>query len=425
RDGGRDGARDRFQNRDRDQGRDAGRDGGRDRAVAVEVPVGESERFNAGPADDLIWGRHAAQAALESDRPIHRIWCTPEMRFQPRFLQLLREAKSGGVLVEEVTWARLGQLTDGAVHQGIVLQAAAADTLDLGSLVDGCRDLGEPPLLMALDGITDPHNLGAIVRSAEALGAHGLVLPQRRSAGLTGSVAKVAAGALEHLPVARVVNLNRSLETLKNEGYRVIGLAGEAGVSLSEADLDGPLVIVTGSEGSGLSMLTRKHCDQLVRIPLRGATPSLNASVATAMVLYEVARRGWMKQIKGSAPAPRIVRPQIPVPPAITAPAAPVEAAESDTATALQSDQPSTQDQVSVQDAFAVEEPFAVEEAFSGEEQRRADQILAEVVAELGSSNAEPAELDEPAAASEAVADTIELGLSADLPTTFSSDIQL
>ncbi len=172
-----------------------------------------------------------AQAALESDRPIHRIWCTPEMRFQPRFMQLLREAKAGGVLVEEVTWARLGQLTDGAVHQGIVLQAAAADTLDLGSLIDGCRTIGEPPLLMALDGITDPHNLGAIVRSAEALGAHGLVLPQRRSAGLTGSVAKVAAGALEHLPVARVVNLNRSLETLKEEGYRVVGLAGEGGVS--------------------------------------------------------------------------------------------------------------------------------------------------------------------------------------------------
>jgi 23S rRNA (guanosine2251-2'-O)-methyltransferase len=154
-----------------------------------------------------------------------------------------------------------------------------------------------------------------------------LVLPQRRSAGLTGSVAKVAAGALEHLPVARVVNLNRSLETLKEEGYRVIGLAGEAGVALSEADLDGPLVIVTGSEGSGLSMLTRKHCDQLVRIPLRGATPSLNASVATAMVLYEVARRGWMKQITGSAPAPRIVRPQLPNPPqSVQEPEAPADA---------------------------------------------------------------------------------------------------
>jgi 23S rRNA (guanosine2251-2'-O)-methyltransferase len=167
---------------------------------------------------------------------------------------------------------------------------------------------------MAVDGLTDPHNLGAIVRSAEALGAHGLVLPQRRSAGLTGSVAKVAAGALEHLPVARVVNLNRALDTLKREGYRVVGLAGEGTVSLEEADLDGPLVIVTGSESDGLSMLTRRNCDQLVRIPLRGATPSLNASVATALLLYEVARRGWMKGLKGSQPAPRIVRPQLPAP---------------------------------------------------------------------------------------------------------------
>jgi 23S rRNA (guanosine2251-2'-O)-methyltransferase len=236
------------------------------------------------------------------------------MRFSPKFLQLLREAKSSGVLVEEVTWARLGQLTGGAVHQGITLQTAAAETLDLPTLMEGCATIGEPALLMAVDGLTDPQNLGAIVRSAEALGAHGLVLPQRRSAGLTGSVAKVAAGALEHLPVARVVNLNRALDTLKQEGYRVVGLAAEGTVSLEEADLEGPLVIVTGSEGDGLSMLTRRNCNQLVRIPLRGATPSLNASVATALLLYEVARRGWMKGLSGSQPAPRLVRPQLPAP---------------------------------------------------------------------------------------------------------------
>ena len=368
----------------------------------MDAPSGESERFNAGPADDLIWGRHAAQAALESDRPIHRIWCTPEMRFQPRFMQLLREAKAGGVLVEEVTWARLGQLTDGAVHQGIVLQAAAADTLDLGSLIDGCRTIGEPPLLMALDGVTDPHNLGAIVRSAEALGAHGLVLPQRRSAGLTGSVAKVAAGALEHLPVARVVNLNRSLETLKEEGYRVIGLAGEAGVALSEADLDGPLVIVTGSEGSGLSMLTRKHCDQLVRIPLRGATPSLNASVATAMVLYEVARRGWMKQITGSAPAPRIVRPQIPSTPLAT----------TATAAAAVADAP-TRD---VEDMDELD-------AFSPEETQAAQQVVDQVVSELTGDHSAP-EFDAPDASSEPQPDLV-LTLAPGAADGFSGDIKL
>jgi 23S rRNA (guanosine2251-2'-O)-methyltransferase len=244
------------------------------------------------------------------------------MRSAPKFLQLLREAKASGVLVEEVTWARLAQVTGGSVHQGIALQTAAAETLDLSALIEGCSELGEPPLLLALDGITDPHNLGAVVRSAEAMGAHGLVLPQRRSAGLTGSAAKVAAGAMEHLPVARVVNLNRSLEKLKDSGYRVIGLAAEGDVTLMDVDLEGPLVLVTGSEDQGLSLLTRRHCDQLVRIPLRGITPSLNASVATALCVYEVARRNWMKDIHGQAPSPPIVRPQVktqevarPVPP--------------------------------------------------------------------------------------------------------------
>ena len=285
---------------------------------AAESP--EGEHFAGAAPSDLIWGRHSSQAALESGRPIHRIWCTPEMRFSPRFLQLLREAKASGVLVEEVTWARLGQISGGAVHQGIVLQPAAAETLDLPSLIEGCRGTGESPLLIAVDGLTDPQNLGAIVRSAEALGAHGLVLPQRRNAGLTGSVAKVAAGALEHLPVARVVNLNRSLETLKDEGYRVIGLASEGSITLEEADLDGPLVVVTGSEGDGLSLLTRRHCDQLVRIPLRGTTPSLNASVATALLLYEIARRGWMQGLRGNSPAPRLVRPALPTAAAVAEP---------------------------------------------------------------------------------------------------------
>ena len=272
---------------------------------------GTAEASPAKPvADDLIWGRHATQAALETGRPIHRIWCTPELRSATKFLQLLREAKACGVLVEEVSWARLGQITGGSVHQGIALQTAATETLDLGTLIEGCADLGESPLLLALDGVTDPQNLGAVVRSAEAMGAHGVVLPQRRSAGLTGSVAKVAAGALEHLPVARVVNLNRSLETLKDAGYRVVGLAAEGDVTITDVDFSGPLVLVTGSEDQGLSLLTRRHCDQLVRIPLRGITPSLNASVATALCVYEVARRNWMKDIHGQAPSPPLVRPR-------------------------------------------------------------------------------------------------------------------
>ncbi len=283
----------------------------RNSSYVSENPLNKREQegvFEKDSSSDLIWGRHATQSVLESGRPIHRVWCTSELRSSHKFLQLLKDVKSRGVLVEEVTWARLGQLTNGGVHQGIVLQIASAPTLDLKTLVNGCSALDESPLILALDGLTDPQNLGAIVRSAEALGAHGLVLPQRRSAGLTGSVAKVAAGALEHLPVARVVNLNRSLEELKQFGYRVIGLAEEGDLTLSEVDLEGPLVVVTGSEDKGISLVTRRHCDQLVRIPLRGVTTSLNASVATALLLYEVARRGWMKSLLGQAPSPRSVR---------------------------------------------------------------------------------------------------------------------
>jgi 23S rRNA (guanosine2251-2'-O)-methyltransferase len=314
------------------------------------------------------------------------------------------------------------------VHQGIALQTAAAETLDLPTLIEGCAAIGEPALLMAVDGLTDPHNLGAIVRSAEALGAHGLVLPQRRSAGLTGSVAKVAAGALEHLPVARVVNLNRALDTLKREGYRVVGLAGEGTVSLEEADLDGPLVIVTGSEADGLSMLTRRNCDQLVRIPLRGSTPSLNASVATALLLYEVARRGWMKGLKGSQPAPRIVRPQLPAPA--------LGAAREDTTIDSQAPASEAAERISVEsDAHSIHgdssEPPQGPGAFLKEHDASYPEPGA-AVEEPGTNGEEPGlSLDQPGAILEVqaaqVLDQAFLGLemTSPSPAGFNGDIQL
>ena len=281
------------------------------RRVENKEPLTYSENFTKTLSDDLIWGRHSTEAALLGGRPIHRIWCTTELRSTPKFFQLLKDSKASGVLVEEVSWSRLGQLTSGAVHQGIVLQIAATKTHDLKNLINACKTFGDSSLLLALDGLTDPQNLGAIIRSAEALGAQGLILPQRRSAGLTGSVAKVAAGALEHLPVARVVNLNRSLEKLKNEGYTVLGLAEEGPSTLSEIKFQGPLVVVVGSEDKGISLITRRLCDQLVRIPLKGVTTSLNASVATSIFLYEVARCRWMRSISGQAPSPRLLKPQI------------------------------------------------------------------------------------------------------------------
>ena len=274
-------------------------------------PLAYSESFTKTLSDDLIWGRHSTEAALMGGRAIHRIWCTSELRSTPKFFQLLKDSKASGVLVEEVSWSRLGQLTNGAVHQGIVLQIAASKTHDLKNLVEACKAFGDSSLLLALDGLTDPQNLGAIIRSAEALGAQGLILPQRRSAGLTGSVAKVAAGALEHLPVARVVNLNRSLEKLKDEGYTIVGLAEEGPSTLSELKFQGPLVVVVGSEDKGISLITRRLCDHLVRIPLKGVTTSLNASVATSIFLYEVARSRWMRSITGQDPSPRLLKPQI------------------------------------------------------------------------------------------------------------------
>ncbi len=281
------------------------------RSLEINEPLSYSESFTKTLSDDLIWGRHSTEAALLAGRPIHRIWCTSELRSTPKFFQLLKDSKASGVLVEEVSWSRLGQLTNGAVHQGIVLQIAASKTHDLKNLIEACKAFGDSSLLLALDGLTDPQNLGAIIRSAEALGAQGLILPQRRSAGLTGSVAKVAAGALEHLPVARVVNLNRSLEKLKDEGYIIVGLAEEGSSTLSEIKLEGPLVVVVGSEDKGISLITRRLCDQLVRIPLKGITTSLNASVATSIFLYEVARSRWMRSISGQDPSPRLLKPKI------------------------------------------------------------------------------------------------------------------
>ena len=281
------------------------------RSLENKEPLSYSESFTKTLSDDLIWGRHSTEAALLAGRAIHRIWCTSELRSTPKFFQLLKDSKASGVLVEEVSWSRLGQLTNGAVHQGIVLQIAASKTHDLKNLIEACKAFGDSSLLLALDGLTDPQNLGAIIRSAEALGAQGLILPQRRSAGLTGSVAKVAAGALEHLPVARVVNLNRSLEKLKDEGYMIVGLAEEGSSTLSEIKLEGPLVVVVGSEDKGISLITRRLCDQLVRIPLKGITTSLNASVATSIFLYEVARSRWMRSISGQDPSPRLLKPKI------------------------------------------------------------------------------------------------------------------
>ena len=241
--------------------------------------------------DDWIWGKHSVFEALNSERAINRIWCTSEIFSSEKFYILLKDLKSKGVLIEEVSWNRLSQLTFGASHQGIALQLACSKTISLEQLINFSKDNFAYPIILALDGITDPHNVGAIIRSAEAFDCKGIIIPQRRSAGLTGTVAKVAAGALEHLPISRVVNLNRALEQLKKNGFLIIGLTGDAPLSILKFQDKTPLVVIVGSEDKGISLLTQKKCDYLLRIPLKGKTSSLNASVAAAISIFHLTNK--------------------------------------------------------------------------------------------------------------------------------------
>ncbi|MBD2162380.1 23S rRNA (guanosine(2251)-2'-O)-methyltransferase RlmB [Limnothrix sp. FACHB-708] len=286
------GRRDGFREQHRDgQGRDFG---GRDRAAHAfdgntqngNPTTGEAETNN-----DIIYGRHSVLAALESERTLHKLWIVPQLRYDSRFMGLLQTAKTNGTIIDEATYSQLARLTDGGNHQGVAAQAAAYDYLDLADVIEKAKAATDRAVLVAVDGVTDPHNLGAIARSAEALGAKGIIIPQRRAVGVTSTVVKVAAGAIEHLNIARVGNLVQALETLKAAGFWIHGLAAEGSEPIDKVDLTGPIVLVIGAEGDGLSLLVQKTCDVLMSIPMSGHTPSLNASVAAGMALYEMSRQ--------------------------------------------------------------------------------------------------------------------------------------
>ena len=246
------------------------------------------DSINKRNLDDWIWGKHSVYEALICERAINRIWCTSEIFSSEKFYIFLKDLKLKGVLIEEVSWNRLSQLTYGASHQGIALQLASSKTISLDALIKFSKKNSANPIILALDGITDPHNVGAIIRSAEAFDCKGIIIPQRRSAGITGTVAKVAAGALEYLPVSRVVNLNRALEELKKNGFLVVGLTGDAQLSITKFCEKTPLVVIIGAEDKGISLLTQKKCDFLLSIPLKGKTSSLNASVAAAISIFQL-----------------------------------------------------------------------------------------------------------------------------------------
>ncbi|MEM7578983.1 MAG: 23S rRNA (guanosine(2251)-2'-O)-methyltransferase RlmB [Cyanobacteria bacterium P01_A01_bin.80] len=244
--------------------------------------------------NDLIYGRHSVLSSLENQRSLNRIWITSRLRYDHRFHDLLLQAKANGTVIDEVEPRRLDQITRNSNHQGVVAQIAPYEYFDLPELIEKAKSVTDSPVIVVADSITDPHNLGAIIRTAESIGAQGLIIPQRRAVGITSTVMKVATGALENFPVARVVNLSRALEELKADGFWIYGTASSGSEPIHTVKFNGPpIALVIGSEGEGLSMLTQKCCDVLVSIPLQGKTPSLNASVAAGMALYEIYRQRW------------------------------------------------------------------------------------------------------------------------------------
>jgi 23S rRNA (guanosine2251-2'-O)-methyltransferase len=237
-------------------------------------------------------------SALQSGRQINRIWIISKLRYDATFNLPIEEAKGSGAVIDEVDSRRLSQLCDGGNHQGIVAQVAPYHYWDLSELIEKAKAETDRPVILIADSLTDPQNLGSMVRTAEALGVQGMVIPQRRAVGITSSVQKVAAGALEHLPVARVTNLSRALKELKDAGFWIYGTTANANTPIHEVTFTGPIALVIGAEGEGLNLLTENTCDFLVSIPLSGKTASLNAATAAAMCLYEVHRQRWSNKIR-------------------------------------------------------------------------------------------------------------------------------
>lgn len=239
--------------------------------------------------DRVLFGFHAAAARLRQDAAsVHEVWVDADRRDR-RMLDFIASAEAASVRVLAVDRARLDGLVGHARHQGVALSAAP---IALARTVDEVLDAIEgPPLLLVLDGVTDPHNLGACLRAADGAGAHALIAPKDRACGLNATASKVASGAAESVPYVTVTNLARTLRELKDRDIRVFGLDEAGAAPLYAAALAGPLALVLGAEGEGLRRLTRETCDDLLHIPMRGSVASLNVSVAAALCLYEAVRQ--------------------------------------------------------------------------------------------------------------------------------------
>ncbi len=241
---------------------------------------------------DRIEGRNPVREALRAGRPIHRIMLAEGIAARGVIAEIVAAAGSAGVRVERVPRHVLDRIAAGRVHQGVVAEAEPYRYRSWEEAATAASGRGERPLLLALDGVTDPMNLGSLLRSAEAAGVHAVLIPRRRAAPITPVVEKASAGAIEHVPIDRVANLERSLERCKNMGIWVVGLDGAAETAVWDCDLlTEPVVVVVGAEGKGLSRLISERADALVRIPMAGRVGSLNAAVAGAVALFEVHRK--------------------------------------------------------------------------------------------------------------------------------------
>ena len=242
----------------------------------------ETERF-------AIEGRNAVIEAFRSGRTIDKLYVQDGCKDGP-VLTIKREAAKHGTLIKYVARERLDQLSETGKHQGVIAYAAACAYAEVEDILSAAKAKGEAPFLFLLDGIEDPHNLGAIIRTANLAGAHGVIIPKNRAVGLTATVAKASAGALNYTPVARVTNLGQTIEELKKEGLWFV-CADMEGTRMYDLDLKGPVGLVIGSEGNGVGRLVKEKCDFTASIPMRGNIDSLNASVAAGVLAYEIVRQ--------------------------------------------------------------------------------------------------------------------------------------
>ena len=241
-------------------------------------------------ADGIIEGRNAVIEALRSGVAIDTIYLH-KGETDKTLGHIASKARAQGVVVVDADRRKLDNMSRTHSHQGVIALASMREYVSVESILESAAAKGENPLLVVCDEISDPHNLGAILRTAECAGAHGVIIPKRRSAGLTAIVGKTSAGAVSYMPVARVANIPSLLKDLKKQGVWVFGTAAEGTTSLYEADLKGPAAIVIGSEGTGMTRLVGENCDFLVSIPMKGKISSLNASAAAAILLYEAVRQ--------------------------------------------------------------------------------------------------------------------------------------